>query len=101
MSARRRVPGRRLQPGAPAAPEAARLGLLPSGPDPVHGAPLRRTRPSSSTFPGAARKAFILGRGIRPRIRGFRVQGTPSAPLSTVNAIVPEREGLNVRAIRI
>ena len=27
---------RQLQPGAPTAPEIHRLGLLPSGPDPVH-----------------------------------------------------------------
>jgi len=46
-AATRRLPGRRLQPGAPAAPGAERLGLLPSGPDPVHGVPPRRTRPST------------------------------------------------------
>ena len=40
----------RLRSGAPAAPGADRLGLLPSGPDPVHGAPPRRTQPSTPIF---------------------------------------------------
>ena len=69
-------------------PGPTRLGLLPSGPDPIHGAPPRRTRLSTSSSPGAARQTATLGRGIQPRMRGFRVEGTPSAPLSTVAAMV-------------
>ena len=47
MSSDRRFPDRWLGPGAPAAPGVYRLGLLPSGPDPIHETPPRRTRPST------------------------------------------------------
>jgi hypothetical protein len=76
-------------------PGPTRLGLLPSGPDPIHSAPPRRTRLSTSSTPGAARQTSTLGRGIRPRIRGFREEGTPSAPLSTVDAMVVLRRMLH------
>ena len=39
--------GSRLKPSYPTAHERVRLGLLPPGPDPVHGVPLRRTWPST------------------------------------------------------
>jgi len=35
----RRVPRRWLQPGDPVTPGKGRLGLLPSGPDPLHDFP--------------------------------------------------------------
>ena len=72
----------RLQPGCPAAPEGDRLPLLPSGPDGVHGPPLRGTRLSTSD-------AVVVGErccprpGVQLRYSGLRIQGTASSPPST------------------
>ena len=77
-----------LRPGYPTAPEANHLPLLPSGPDGVHGASPRRTRPS--TLLGAASSQVHQPRaGIQPRYSGLRVQGTAGSPPSTTAAIVP------------
>ncbi len=84
---RRSAPARthqrvRLQPGSPAAPEGDRLPLLPSGPDGVHGPPLRGTRLSTSD-------AVVVGErccprpGVQLRYSGLRIQGTASSPPST------------------
>ena len=71
-----------LGPGRPAAPGADHLWLLPSGPDQVHGAPPRRTRPSTSLDEDSPRKTSPP-EGIQPRCSGLRVQGTASSPPST------------------
>ena len=76
----RRVPGRRLLPGAPAAPEAHRLGLLPSGPDPVHGAPLRRDPALNTTCPALDPSTGGPSDGdSAPHIEGFGFRA-PLAP---------------------
>jgi len=85
---RRRRNGR-LDPGTPATPGTTRLGLLPFGPDPVHACsaaagPGRQRRP----IPVLTRYTLTLGREFGPASRGFRVQGTPSAPPSTVTRMV-------------
>ncbi len=85
---RRRRNGR-LKPGTPATPGTTRLGLLPFGPDPVHACsaaagPGRQRRP----IPVLTRYTLTLGREFGPASRGFRVQGTPSAPPSTVTRMV-------------
>jgi hypothetical protein len=56
---------RRLGPGRSAAPDEHRLGLLPSGPDPVRESPLRGTRPSTS-HERAAFESGDLERGFSP-----------------------------------
>ncbi len=93
MSVPRCVPSRRLRPGSPAAPGASRLGLLPSGPDPVHGAPPRRTQPST---PRA--RCFPNGRhpqagSSAPRIEGFGCRTPLASRLARSREMVPEEAG--------
>ena len=64
------------------APESDRLGLLPSGPDPVHRPPPHRTQSSTLTGPTVPLTADPQP-GIQPRCSGLRVQGTASSPSST------------------
>jgi len=72
-----------LEPGCPAAPECRYLPLLPSGPDGVHRASLRKTR-FSTLRDGAGTLGNLRPRaGIQPRYSGLRVQGTASSPSST------------------
>src|SRR5690606_24175779 len=67
-----------------------RLGLLPSGPDPVHGIPPRRTQPSTPRVHRPfIRQTHSSGGEFGPAYRGLRVEGTPNAPLSTISASVP------------
>ena len=75
--------GSQLRPSYPAAHGRVRLGLLPSGPDPVHGFPLRGTWPSTP-HAGVRPHRPAPRVGIRPRYSGSRVQGTASSPPSTV-----------------
>ena len=77
--------GRGLGSGRPASPGAAHLGLLPSGSDPVRGAPPRRTRPSTSRVHHRPASLGPSGGELSPAWRGFRVQGTPSAPPITID----------------
>ena len=72
--------------------ERHRGELLPSGPDSICGAPLRRTQPSTpGTGPNAQRAGPQVG--VQPLVRGLRMQGTTSSPPSTVRlmSVVPER----------
>ena len=55
-----------LRPGDPVAPESDRLGLLPSGPDPVHRLPPHRTQPS--TLPGCPHPEPVLADSKREKI---------------------------------
>ena len=64
-----RYPTAELQPGWPTAPAGSRLGLLPSGPDPVRVPASRGTRPSS------------LRAGA---LRTSRASGGDSAPLKRI-----------------
>ncbi len=93
MSVPRCFPSRQLRPGSPAAPGAFRLGLLPSGPDPVHGAPPRRTQPST---PRA--RCFPNGRhpqagSSAPRIEGFGCRTPLASRLARSREMVPEEAG--------
>ena len=75
--------GSRLGPSSPAAHERVRLGLLPPGPDPVRGVPLRRTWPSTPLADVRPHRPAPRV-GIQSRCSGLRVQGTASSPPSTV-----------------
>ena len=57
------VPGRRLPSSDPAAPGASRLGLLPSGPDPIHDRTAAQDLTINATYPGPALGAYQLSGG--------------------------------------
>ena len=77
--------GRGLGSGRPASPGTVHLELLPSGSDPVRGVPPRRTRPSTSRVHHLPVSRGPSGGEFSPAWRGFRVQGTPSAPPITID----------------
>lgn len=62
---------------------ATRLGLLPPGPDPVHGRPDSRDPVVNAALLPPNRGSSPSSGEFGPACRGFQVQGTPSAPLST------------------
>ena len=73
-----RTGGRPPAPGQHLAPGMLRLGLLPSGPDPVRGIPPRRTRPSTPRVRRPLEPASaLLGWGVRPRMEGISGTGHP------------------------
>ena len=76
-----------LRPGYPVTPNRDCLGLLPSGPDPIHRLPPHETQPSTP-----ADAAVLLTadprRGIRLRCSGLRIQGTAGSPSSTTKHMV-------------
>ena len=78
-AATRRRPGRRLQPGTPATPGTGRLGLLPSGPDPIHEVPPRRTRPSTLRARCRPEWRTPSGRDSAPHVEVFGYRA-PLAP---------------------
>ena len=90
-------PGRQLQLGLPAAPEANYLPLLPSGPDGVRSASPRRAG-SSTLLPRAVPTAPGPRAGIQPRYSGLRVQGTASSPSSTTASHPTTRRRFAVKA---
>ena len=72
-------------------PVSNRLGLLPSGPDPVH-----RLTPHeihAVTLMALHDEQVDPRRGIRPRCSGLRVQGTASSPSSTTVTILTDIAG--------
>ena len=71
----------RLRPGALAAHGDARLMLLGSPPDMVHGAPLRETGPST-LLTAVRRHIASPGAGIHPCCSVLQVQGTAGSPTS-------------------
>ena len=71
--------GSKLQPGCPTAHEKSRLGLLPSGPDPVRRSSLHGTRPSTPLVATRLQDARISERH-RPCYGGLQVVRVPPAP---------------------
>jgi len=68
------LPGRQLGPGYPTSPATNRLGLLPSGPDPLHGATPRGTQSVNTACLALDLAHYHPQAGIRPRIK--RTSGT-------------------------
>jgi hypothetical protein len=90
MSVPRCSPSRRLRSGSPAAPGAIRLGLLPSGPDPVHGAPPRRTQPSTPRARCVPNGRHPQAGSSAPRIEGFGCRAPLAPRLARSREMVPE-----------
>ena len=82
----------RLKNSDPTAHAAARLVLLGSPPDTVHGATLRRTGLSSLLIQ-VRRHITRPGVGIRSRCSGLRVQGTAISPTSAALLRVEAEHG--------
>ena len=61
----------------PRHPGATCLGLLPSGPDPIHNVPPRGTRPSTPLDPGANPPIVHPRAGDQPRMKRFSGSGHP------------------------
>ena len=82
-AAHRRYSCRQLGLGDPAAHERVHLMLLPSGPDMVHGFPLRRTQTSTLRARGRPYNTDNLEKGFSLARADCKLQGTATSPPST------------------
>ena len=82
-AAHKRYSCRQLGLGDPAAHERVHLMLLPSGPDMVHGFPLRRTQTSTLRAKGRPYNTDNLGKGFSLARADCKLQGTATSPPST------------------
>ena len=82
-AAHKRYSCRQLGLGDPAAHEKIHLMLLPSGPDMVHGFPLRRTQTSTLRAKGRPYNTDSLGKGFSLARADCKLQGTATSPPST------------------
>lgn len=82
-AAHKRYSCRQLGLGDPAAHERVHLMLLPSGPDMVHGFPLRRTQTSTLRARGRPYNTDSLEKGFSLARADCKLQGTATSPPST------------------
>lgn len=94
--AHKRYSCRWLGLGCPAAHGGTHLMLLPSGPDMVRGAPLRRTQTSSLRAEGRPCMTNGLGKEFSPAGADCGLQDTATFPPSTARFIIrPAKEKIN------